>query len=33
MATDRRTARPKPDIEALRAAPPISATPGFLEMG
>jgi Asp-tRNA(Asn)/Glu-tRNA(Gln) amidotransferase A subunit family amidase len=33
LATDRRTARPKPDIEALRAAPPISTMPGFLEMG
>jgi Asp-tRNA(Asn)/Glu-tRNA(Gln) amidotransferase A subunit family amidase len=32
LAEDARTARPKPDIAALRAAPPISAMEGFLGM-
>ena len=30
LAGDPRTARPVPDIAALRAAPPISAAEGFL---
>ena len=30
LAGDPRTARPVPDIEKLKAAPPISAMPGFL---
>jgi Asp-tRNA(Asn)/Glu-tRNA(Gln) amidotransferase A subunit family amidase len=33
LADDPRTARPVPDIAALRAAPPISATPGFMGFG
>jgi hypothetical protein len=33
LAGDPRTARPVPDLARLRAAAPISAAPGFLEMG
>ncbi len=33
LAGDARTARPVPDIERLRSAPPISAMPGFLGFG
>ena len=31
LASDRRTARPKPDLEQLRSAAPIAAMPGFLD--
>jgi hypothetical protein len=30
LAADPRTARPLPDIDALRRAPPISDSPGFI---
>ena len=30
LAADPRTARPMPDIAKLKAAPPLSASPGFL---
>lgn len=33
LATDPRTARPRPDLGALRLAPPISASPDFLGGG
>lgn len=33
LASDRRTARPKPDLEQLRSAAPIAAMPGFLDFG
>lgn len=33
LACDPATARPVPDLAALRAAPPISASPGFLGFG
>jgi Asp-tRNA(Asn)/Glu-tRNA(Gln) amidotransferase A subunit family amidase len=33
LAADPATARPTPDLAALRAAPPISASPGFLDFG
>jgi Asp-tRNA(Asn)/Glu-tRNA(Gln) amidotransferase A subunit family amidase len=33
LAADPATARPKPDLNALRAAPPISAAPHFLDFG
>ncbi|MBV8399238.1 MAG: amidase, partial [Acetobacteraceae bacterium] len=32
LAGDPRTARPVPDLAALKAAPPISNSPGFLEL-
>ena len=33
LAGDQRTARPVPDLDRLRAAPPIAEMPGFMGFG